>query len=115
MTARSALLRVHDMLEAIDGINDALDGVGYEEFAQSWILRSAIERGIEIISEASRHIPTDLKHEQPTIRWKDIAGIGNILRHEYQRVAPDVLWKVIQDYLPELRSALLDISKTIEY
>ena len=114
MTSRSALLRVYDMLEAIDGINDALNGVSFDEFAKSWILRSAIERGVEIISEASRHIPNDLKHEQSVIRWKDIAGIGNILRHEYQRVAPDVIWRVVHDYLPELRAALVDITKAIE-
>ena len=114
MTVRSALLRVHDMLEAIDGINNALGGVSFDDFAQSWILRSAIERGVEIISEASRHIPSDLKQEQSDIRWKDIAGIGDILRHEYQRVAPDIVWRAIHDYLPELRAALVDIAKAIE-
>jgi uncharacterized protein with HEPN domain len=61
-----------------------------------------IERGVEIVSEASRHLPGYLKDRNPGIPWRKVAGIGNIIRHNYERVAPDVLWKLGRDDLPAL-------------
>src|SRR5882724_7424789 len=86
MATRSPLLRIHDMLESIRGIEKALAGKTMRDYERSWLLRSAVERGIEVISEASRHLGRDLKAQHKDVRRKDIAGIGNILRHDYQRV-----------------------------
>jgi uncharacterized protein with HEPN domain len=61
MPTRSPLLRIHDMLESIRGIEKALAGKTLRDYERSWLLRSAVERGIEIISEASRHLGNDLK------------------------------------------------------
>ena len=47
----SPLLRIHDMLESIRGIETAIDGKTYRDFQESWLLRSAVERGIEIIQK----------------------------------------------------------------
>jgi len=55
------------------------------------VLRSAVERGIEVISEASRHLGEELKAQHKEVRWKDIAGIGNVLRHDYQRVDASIV------------------------
>jgi uncharacterized protein with HEPN domain len=57
---------------------------------------------LEIISEASRHLPDDLKDSNSAIPRHKIAGIGNIIRHDYERVAPDILRKLAQDDLPIL-------------
>jgi len=91
-----------DIVEAIDRIRASLTGLSLEDFENSWEKRWLIERGIEIISEASRRLPGDLKDRNPGIPWRKVAGIGNIIRHDYERVAPDVLWKLIQDDLPTL-------------
>ncbi len=60
MATRSPLLRIHDMLESIRGIEKALAGKTLRDYERSWLLRSAIERGIEVSSEASRHLGRDL-------------------------------------------------------
>ena len=80
MVTRSPLLRIHDMLESIRGIEKALAGKTIRDYERSWLLRSAVERGIEVISEARRHLGRELKAKHKDVRWKDIAGIGNILR-----------------------------------
>jgi uncharacterized protein with HEPN domain len=76
MAIRSPLLRIHDMPESIRGIEKALAGKTLRDYERSWLLRSAVERGIEVISEASRHLGGDLKALHKDVRWKDIAGIA---------------------------------------
>jgi uncharacterized protein with HEPN domain len=114
MPERSSLLRIHDMLEAVEGIEQAIKGKNYRDYQRSWLLRSAVERGIEVISEASRHLGRELKSRHKDVRWQDIAGMGNILRHEYQRVDSQIVWKTVKDDLPTLKQALLVIKATWE-
>jgi len=114
MVPRSPLLRIHDMMESIRGIERAVRGKTPSSYAKSWVTRSAVERGVEIISEASRHLPKDLKTQHKGVRWQDIAGIGNILRHEYQRVEPDIIWRAVKDYFPGLKAALLAMKAELE-
>ena len=64
---RSILLRLTDIREAIQGITALTADVSYEAFVRNWERQRAIERGLEIISEASRHIPDDQKALAPDI------------------------------------------------
>ncbi|MGH6679688.1 MAG: HepT-like ribonuclease domain-containing protein [Bradyrhizobium sp.] len=114
MPTRTPLLRIHDMLESIRGIEKALGGKSYRDYQRSWVLRSAVERGIEVISEASRNLNRELKSRHKDVRWTDIAGIGNILRHEYQRIDDQIVWKAVKDDLPPLKEALLAIKASLE-
>jgi uncharacterized protein with HEPN domain len=100
---KGVFARVQDMLETIEHLQRATAGKTFEDFQGDWLLRKATERGIEIISEASRHLPEDLKARHPYPRWRHVAGIGNVLRHEYHRVEDQILWSVIQDELPGLK------------
>jgi uncharacterized protein with HEPN domain len=77
-------------------------GLSLEGFESSWEKRWLVERSIEIISETSRRLPDDLKDRNRDIPWRKVAGIGNVIRHDYERVAPDVLWKLVRDDLPAL-------------
>jgi len=99
MTERIVTPRLADIIEAIERIRRVLDGVTLEAFEQSWEKRWLVERGIEVISEASRHLTDDIKERRTEIPWSKVAGIGNVLRHAYDHVAPDVLWKLAQDDL----------------
>jgi uncharacterized protein with HEPN domain len=113
MASRSPLLRIQDMLESIEGIEEAITGKTFRDYQRSWLLRSAIERGIEVISEASRHLDSDLK-AQHDLRWDDIAGIGNILRHEYQHVDGTIIWRAVKNDLPHLKAALLVLKASLK-
>jgi uncharacterized protein with HEPN domain len=69
-------------------------------------MQRAVERGLEIISEASCHVPDDLKTLVPDIPWRQIAAIGNLLRHEYQRADIRATWNIIEEHLPPLAIAI---------
>jgi uncharacterized protein with HEPN domain len=98
---------LNDILHAIEGAREATVGVvDFETYARRRPVRRAVEREIEIISEASRRIPEELKAGEPTIPWQDIAGIGNILRHDYQIVSDPIVWNVLVAHLSPLEAAI---------
>jgi uncharacterized protein with HEPN domain len=78
-------------------------GMSYDTFRGDLRTTYAVIRCLEIISEASRRLPDDLKARHPSIAWKNMAGAGNIYRHDYEDVAASFVWVVLEDHLPALR------------
>jgi uncharacterized protein with HEPN domain len=105
MAKRSVSPWLADIIEAIERIAEVLAGSTRETFEANWEKRWVVERGLEVISEASRRLPDEVKERNPEIPWRKVAGIGNVLRHDYGRVSPDVLWKLAKDDLPALERA----------
>ena len=102
-----------EILEAIDGIDSAVAGKELSDFSADWLLKHGVQRGLEIISEASRHIPNDLLAQEPDVPWAQIRGLGNFLRHEYHKVADAIVWAVVVDNLPALKSAVVKIRSSL--
>lgn len=105
MTKNSPEFRLLHMIDAIERICEKAKGISLEDFQGDIDRRWIVERGVEIISEASRHLPDDLKDRHPEIPWKKVAGIGNIVRHDYEDVSANALWKLMQEDLPVLERA----------
>jgi diaminohydroxyphosphoribosylaminopyrimidine deaminase/5-amino-6-(5-phosphoribosylamino)uracil reductase len=103
---RELLPAIGDILEAIEGIERAIAGKTFADFEADWLLRRGVERAIEIISEASRRIPRELRSKRPEIPWRDVETIGNILRHEYHTISNPIIWDVVQNDLPALKAAV---------
>jgi uncharacterized protein with HEPN domain len=78
-------------------------GLSLSEFQSDQRTSYAIVRCLEIISEASRRLPPDLKARHPDIPWVDIAGAGSIYRHQYEGVRDDLVWHTVQNDLEALR------------
>ena len=81
-------------------------GFDYEAFVADQRTVYAVTRCLEVISEASRRLPDDLKAWRPSIAWRDMAGAGNIYRHDYEDVAAQQVWDAVQIDLPPLRLAI---------
>jgi uncharacterized protein with HEPN domain len=81
-----------------------MQGVTLEAFEADTRKRWLIDHGVEIVSEASRRLPDALKARNPEIPWPKVAGIGNVLRHDYEDVAAPVMWKLAHDDLPVLEA-----------
>lgn len=85
-----------------------------ESFSRDEIAIAALERFVERISEASRRLDASLKLLEPTIPWSDIAGIGNILRHDYDSVDLAILWNIATRDLPLLDAAIQRLLASLE-
>lgn len=98
---------VSDRLEHIEvsiaRIRDIVAGQSRESFAGNVIQRLAVERLLEIISEASRHIPSKVKASEPNISWRRLADLGNRLRHVYDQTDVGLLWAMIEHDLEPLK------------
>lgn len=82
-------------------------------FGRDELTQDAVTRCLEIVSEASRRVPDSMKAKHPDIPWPKIAGIGNILRHEYRSVSIDAIWEVTGLPLAELKAAAKTIRKDL--
>jgi uncharacterized protein with HEPN domain len=80
--------------------------LSYEAFRDDARTVYAVTRCLEIISEASRRLPNDLKARHPSIAWKDMAGAGNVYRHDYEDVAAKLVWDTVQVALPPLQDVV---------
>jgi uncharacterized protein with HEPN domain len=94
-----------DIIEAIEHIREKAGATSLDAFKQDWEQQWIVQRGIEIVSEASRRLPDPMKARYPYIPWPKIAAIGNVMRHEYQQVSPPLLWEIVQDHLAPLEAA----------
>jgi uncharacterized protein with HEPN domain len=103
MPSDRAAPALRDIAHHIDLAKRFAEGFDYEAFQADQRTVYAVTRCLEIISEASRRLPDDLKARHPSIAWKDMAGAGNIYRHDYEDVAARQVWDTVRTDLPPLR------------
>ena len=103
-----------DMQDAIELIERYTAGKTEIQFTRDSMMRDAVERNIERLSEASRHLTDDIKLSEPAIPWRAIADIGNVLRHGYDRVNPHRVWEVVERDLSVLKPAILRLIAVAE-
>ena len=102
------------MLEAIVDIDQITAGRSFEAYAAERTARRAVERCMEIVSEASRRLPPALKDHHPTIPWPKIAGISNVLRHDYDGVNDAIIWHGARVDLLPLKAAVAALLRELE-
>jgi uncharacterized protein with HEPN domain len=105
--SESFIAALQDMAENINLAHSFVAGLSFNEFQADRRTYAAI-RCLEIISEASRRLPTDLKARHPEIPWDDVAAAGSIYRHQYQTVLDILVWRTVTQHLDSLRQAVED-------
>jgi uncharacterized protein with HEPN domain len=95
-----------NLLHNIELAQQFTRGVTFDEFREDLMRVYAAVRCLEIISEASRRLSDALKARHPGIQWREMAGAGNIYRHDYEDVAATRVWATITVALPPLRAAV---------
>jgi len=100
-----------DMLNAITNIEEYVGNMGFEEFRKNKLVRDAVIRNLEVIGEAAKNIPKEIKEEHSEIKWREIAGLRDILIHKYFEVNIRILWDIIEDKLPDLKKKVTRVLK----
>jgi len=95
-----------DILENIARAKAFVEGIDFETFTNEPIYSYAVIRALEIISEASRKLPEALKETYSEIPWQQIAGSGNIYRHDYEDVLERIVWETVHSGLADLEKAV---------
>jgi len=102
--AQSALYNIrHNILAARRFTAD----ITFEEFKQSDLHFYAVMRALEIVYEASRRLPEGFRHKHPQLPWKQIMGIGNVLRHDYDNVVETIVWETTHKGLDPLLAVVV--------
>jgi uncharacterized protein with HEPN domain len=107
--ARPLPLIVEEILDYIGQVYEFTAGMTHDAFASDTKTKRAVERCLEVISEASRHIPDEIKDKHPQIEWRKVADSGNVFRHVYHSVAADIVWDTVKFHLPHLEMIIREI------
>jgi uncharacterized protein with HEPN domain len=107
-------LRLLHIRDEIDGMAAALRDVSFATYRESYALRRAAERAVQIVSEAAKSLPPEMRAKYPATPWRAIIGIGNILRHEYQRIDDVRLCEVVTVHFTELRPVIIAMLADLE-
>jgi uncharacterized protein with HEPN domain len=106
---RDIKLFLEDIISAIEKIESYTKGNTFEKFRQQGMLIDAILYNLEVIGEAAKHIPDDMRLRYPEVEWRKVIGLRDIVAHEYFGISLEIVWDVTQNKLPDLYGWVIKI------
>ncbi len=100
---------IEDILDAMDKAEILLKNVSYQTFETDFRINFAVVRTLEIIGEAAKRIPDEVRLKYPSIPWKGMAGMRDRIIHGYDTVDLRIVWDVIKKDIPQIRPQIRQI------
>jgi uncharacterized protein with HEPN domain len=104
---RRYLMYLADVLEAINKIEGYTEGVDFDSFSSNQMMYDAVIRNLEVLGEAARNMPDEVKSRYSEIPWRQMIGLRNILIHHYFGIDQSIVWEVIKRDLKEAKPQIL--------
>ncbi len=106
---RDHRLYLKDILTAMESIEAFIYGINFKEFQADDKTASAVIRKLEIIGEAAKYVPDEIRRSYPDIPWKEMAGMRDKLIHFYFGIDYQLVWKAIKERLPKVKQRIRKI------
>ena len=111
---RDISLYLQDILGAMLAIEQFIEGISLDEFKTDDKTSSAVIRKFEIIGEAAKQIPEEIRNKYPLIPWKEMAGMRDRLIHFYFGIKYELVWHTIKDIIPQVKPSIQEILKSLK-
>jgi len=111
---RNHKLFVKDILDCIEKIDEFIGSMDFEKFIEDDKTKSAVVRKLEIIGEATKNIPKQIRQKYRKLPWADMAGMRDKIAHFYFGIDYTIVWEVIKERLPEIKPIIQKILKEME-
>lgn len=109
MSKREVADYLQDILDAVAAIEQFTTGIEFEAFSQNLEKVFAVSRAIEIIGETVKRIPDSVRSQYTNISWRDIAGMRDKLIHDYFNTDVEIIWKAVQEDVPQLKTMIAEV------
>jgi len=101
---------IEHILQSIERIESYIEGKDHNSFSEDYMTQDAVVRQLEVIGEATKRISEELRSLNPRVPWSDMAGMRDVLVHDYIDVDIDIVWKTSTDSINKLKSLLQTLS-----
>ena len=107
--SRNPRVYLEDVLESIRRINAYVTGINQERLAADQLRLDAVVRNLEVIGEAVKQLPEEVTQRQSHVEWRKIAGLRDILIHNYFGIDVGIIWDVVENKLPDFERQIREI------
>ncbi len=110
---KDPLVYLNDILFSVDLIEHYIAGVAFSSFEESYDIQDKVLRRLEIIAEAAKKLPAEIRTQYTSVPWKSIIGLRNIITHTYDEINLEEVWVIVTKHLPETKKQIDEIRTTL--